>query len=87
MFPEDKLKLIAWIFLYTIASLLFRRGETYDSWIGLENCQIGSYLIVFLHLIVGYLISKSIAIKKNKEEVEMERLGYVFENESDKMNS
>jgi hypothetical protein len=66
--PRDKIKVIGQIFLYTVIVLLFKGGRNYSSIIGLESCGIGSYIVIFSHLVLSFLYSKSIAMKKYEED-------------------
>lgn len=65
------------IYVYTIVLILIRGGSSFQSIIGLEVCHIGSYLCAIFHLILSYLYSKSIAIKRFQQDLEKESLGYV----------
>lgn len=65
------MKLVCGIFLYTVVVLLARGGETYESWAGLESCGIGGFILILIHLILGYFLSKSVAVKKTQEETKM----------------
>lgn len=66
--------------------MLCKGSQSYDSMIGLEKCGLGSWVFLVLHLVLSYLYTKSIAIRQHKLDAEKESLGYVYENESDKMS-
>jgi uncharacterized membrane protein YfcA len=66
--------------------LLCRGGKNYESFIGLERCGIGAWVCAVLHLILSYLYSKSIAIRKFQADLEKESLGYVFADQAERMS-
>ena len=61
--PKEKLKIVGFVFLYTVIILLCKGGENYSSFIGLESCTAGGYILIAIHLLLSFLCSKSIAMK------------------------
>lgn len=59
----DKLKIIGFVFLYTLAALLLKGGHNYSSLIGIDSCGLLGTSIVFIHLGLSYYFSKTMAIK------------------------
>jgi uncharacterized membrane protein YfcA len=84
--PVRKVRIAAHVYLYSIVLLLVRGGNTTPSIIGLEHCNIGSWVCAGLHLVLSYLYSKSIAIKQFQRDTEKESMGFVFEDSRDKMD-
>jgi hypothetical protein len=65
----DKIKILMQIYVYTVVLIVIRGGSSFQSIIGLEVCNIGSYVCAILHLLLSYLYSKSIAIKKFQQDM------------------
>lgn len=59
----SKLKIFVYIAAYTVVILLLRGGRNYGSWIGLDSCGVGYWILNLAHLVLSYLIGRSVAIK------------------------
>lgn len=68
--PIEKLKVVGFIFLYTIIVLLIKGGENYPSIIGLTECGMGGYFFVLLHAVLSFIIAKSVAIQMFEKDAE-----------------
>ena len=55
--------------------------------IGLASCSSGGYVLITMHLLLSFIIAKSVAMQIHEKDLEKEKLGYIFENESEKMNA
>ena len=75
LFQKDKLKVLLYVTIYTVAILFIRFGRAYSSWIGLESCGIGFWIFNATHLALSYLTAKSVAIQHFKQQHEQSRLG------------
>ena len=83
--PSKKIGVIMLVFVYTLAVLLLKGGDNYDSIVGLESCSWVGNLLVFFHFGISLYCSKAMGhsiIEKDNKKVD---LGYMFENENDKM--
>lgn len=61
--PEDKLKMIGFVFLVTLIVLLIKGGHHFDSIIGLEACGFIGNLLIFVHLGLCFYCARQMALK------------------------
>ena len=67
--PEEKIKIAVQIVFYTVFIVMVRGGRAYPSIFGLEQCNMGSWVCVILHIVLSYLYSKSIAIMQFQKDI------------------
>lgn len=61
--PLDKIKIVVFIFAYTVLVLLVKGGQNYQSYVGLPSCSAGGYLLVAAHLALSFICAKAYAMK------------------------
>jgi hypothetical protein len=67
--------------------LLFKGGSSFESIIGLSKCGVGTWVCVLIHFLLCIYFATDIAGKQARLDEEKVSLGYVFENESDRMSA
>lgn len=84
--PKDKIKLIAFVFLYTVLVLLLKGNNQFDSIVGISSCGFMGTLLIFVHLGVSYFCARRMSLDIILKDQRKEELGYIFKNPSDKMS-
>ena len=84
--PMRKFLIFLVIVAYTLVLVLFRGGEKFPSILGLTPCGFGTWVCVLLQFGISYWFAKYIGQTQYSLDQLKESLGYVYQNEEDKMS-